>query len=374
MAPHAQDGLKSLLAACVLLAALGMACGTVPVVRSGAQTPLLPSASAAPAQSPSPSAAAAQSPSPSAGATQSPLPSPSPAARYLCRLPIDRTPSGGKGAFVPVPTTPLTYISQASIPLDPASAVALPDGEAASGLSFSASAQKWLPVRREWATPAGDQYLYIDSQHELELVNVGTGTGTPLEQAAGLILIGVDAGNAYLANADGSVPAGVSGLIAVPLDGTAAHTLATTGSWTVIGGGWAWGTETAGNLVPTLLSGTPPPGNVLEGLNLTDGTVTTVLTRADAAFQVLGVDAGGRPLLVYGQNQAGVGLWSVPSTGQVRLVGFGTAIWDAFGDARGIWFVEGMSAAIYFAPSGMGAQPYSSIGVYGRIRLAGACV
>ncbi len=64
----------------------------------------------------------------------------------------------------------------------------------------------------------------------------------------------------------------------------------------------------------------------------------------------------------------------MPSTGQVRLVGSGTAIWDAFGDARGIWFVEGMSAAIFFAPSVVGAQPYSSIGGYGKIRLAGACV
>lgn len=321
-----------------------------------------------PVASTSPSTA----PSPPASISPTPTMMPTPSPQLLCQLPIDRTAAGGRGAFLPIPVAALTSVGPAAISDDPASDVSLPDGSKPTALAYSWSTHKWLPVRHEWVSPNGDRYVYLDSKQDLYVVATANGSARRLSAEPGMTLVGVDAGFAYLATRDANTPAGITGLTAVALESGSSRTITSSGAWYVVGGGWAWATEGYGSLLAPLPIDTPPPGNVLKRLDLANGAVDTVLTRSDAAFRILGLDVNNRPLLEASQNSSGDRLWSVPQPGEVRQVGGGTMIMDAHADGNGVWFAEGMSSAVFLAPSGIGAQPRAPFGG-GLIRFAGDC-
>jgi len=312
---------------------------------------------AAPAASGRPSTA----PVPSASATRSVA-----TADFSCRLPVNGFNSA-PGGFVSFPAD--EYAPEAAQRLP--SSQLLPD----LGISYDAQARRWLPVRRQQVSADGRLYAYTDFPNRpdgpptsdgVHVVDAATGRehlripNRP-DPALPWFVAGFDGASLYLWGREPwtgghpqSVPVGLAE--ADPVTGRVRR-ITDAGSWIYVGAGAAWGMDGSAD------DPTYGRGRRLLRLDLHSASQQTWLT-ADAALQLVGVDASGHPLVELNSDSAGKAvatpkLWLVPAPGQlVELRATGglsppelTEVGSVLEDGHGIWMMPPQPELWLYRPS-----------------------
>ncbi len=346
-----------------LAAALGILLLGLGVAAIIARSRSTPSVTPTPATSPS----AAPTPTPTA-----PTPSPS-AAAVMCRLPIDRIPAGGAGAFLDIPvwTSDQDVLGRTptSPPEDPESQVKLPNGDPPAALAYDWSLKRWLPVRPEWVSPDGSQYAYTDSQSRIHVVKVTSGADRVIASGANWAVINFSSEGIYAAIRDPQKQPSINGLSLIAVDSGKIRRIADSAPWELVDKGAAWAAVNPG--FPTQSAGGLPDkgyGNTLQRLDLQTGTVTTWYT-ASGPFLLLAVDPTGHPIMA--RDRAGSVIWKVTVPGAVETVGSGFVA-GALSDAHGTWFIESMTISVFLI-DGNRTRAMARYGSGGIVRIAGAC-
>ena len=263
---------------------------------SAPQSPVLPSPTF-PSSNPNPPTGTTGSPAYPLVADSSGGSGPTP-SKLSCNLPVYVGPAGS-GGFIAFPTD--TFVA------DPGSAVALPSpspgGPAPSptpgypgqyaALSYDHAYSRWLPASLQAVSADGALYAFALGQ-AVYVVTVSSGILTELGQGHTWTVLAVGPAGVYT-----TVP-NTGGLWLLPLSGSSAQQVVSTGFWQGVGGGAAYGTATSA--VP---QGT---ANTILKLDLTTGAVTNYFTRPGEQSQVAGFDGHGDPV-IYSSGSEGSEVW-----------------------------------------------------------------
>ena len=195
--------------------------------------------------------------------------------------PVDGNPghgSAGHGGFVQFPA--------ATFNADPASLGA-----------YDRVHSKWLPVFRAWVAPDGNHYAYSVNPvgpgpvtGTIHIVDVTTGADRSILVPAPSNVIDYESEGVYVVRVVPSSGAPPSGLTLVdPAAGTFKQ-IATSGIWTAVGGGFAWGADLDPSIAPPA-GGGPNAANRVRKLDLKTGAAASVAQYPGMSVQVLGVDS-----------------------------------------------------------------------------------
>ena len=280
-----------------------------------------------------------------------------------CGIPI--APAGlgliGPAGFVSYPDGAFVPDSTANA-LSPA-APGVPDG--GFGLTFDRRYTKWLPVPPNWVSPDERRYAYgtlysmnnvYPTNLSLHVVDVGTGSVKSVAPGDWLV-VAFNVEGVYVMHQASNQAA--SGLSLINPDTGSVRQITSTGFWTVVNGGNAWGTL---GFIPGAVA--QPQLDQLMKLDLATGQILagTASTAANGAWFVrsgttigaVGWDDRGdvivmatSELLEYWVVNATTGsataIYTGSSGGTDSLISL-----NAYSDRHGVWF--GTQAGLYLYP------------------------
>ena len=216
--------------------------------------------------------------------------SPSPVQATLnCKLPVasgdgpvDGNPSHGAtghGGFVQFPTGAFT-----------------PDPSSMG--TYDRARSKWLPVFRTAVSPDGSHYAYSVNPvgpgpltGTIHVVDGNSGADRSIVVPSPSNVIDYAAEGIYVDRVVASSGAPPSGLALIDPVGGTYRQITATGTWTAVGGGFAWGADFDSS-IPGPAGGEPNPANRLRKLDLKTGAATTVAQYPGMGVTILGVDSG----------------------------------------------------------------------------------
>jgi hypothetical protein len=286
------------------------------------------------------------SPSPSGGPTPSPTASPNPTppasvlASLTCRIAISNG-STGSGGWISLPGGAFSYDagSRVSVPFN--------TGSYAFGLTQDLALNRWLPVRREWVTPDGMNYVYPDWSYGSSLRVIDRNGNSRL-------LAGYQPGywNILSAEAEGVYVDTSPGLLLVGWDG-ALHRITGDGYWQAVGGGSAYAAN--GASLPT------GAANTLIRRDLRTGATADFFTVPGLISRVAGFGAGGAPVIeasdsrtfeiwVAGNPPTRLLSWPQPVA---NAMGHIIAIHSVLGDRYGTWIATNEALYLYTPTAGL---------------------
>jgi hypothetical protein len=219
-----------------------------------------------------------------AASTATPAPTP---AATACRLPVaggDAPTDGnaghgakGHGGFLQWPG--------ATFAADPASLGA-----------YVLGAGKWVPVQRAWVSPDGKSYAYPEYRNVggpatgiIHVVDIASGADRPLGVPAPSMPVSWEAAGIYIARVVPNSDARPQGLSLLdPVSGSLRQITAS-GTWTLIGGAAAYGSDLDTTITPPPGGAGPGAGNRVSMLKLDTGQASVVGTYPATNVALLGV-------------------------------------------------------------------------------------
>jgi len=301
------------------------------------------------------------SPSPTAAATPASAP---PAA---CRLPVasgdapvDGRPAdgtAGRGGFVQLPAGTFS-----------------PD--AASLGAYDLDAARWVPVPRTWLAPDGAHYAWGESQAAagpstglVHVMDAATGADHVVTVPSASAVVSYERDGVYVARVTPNSGAPPQGLTRVDPTSGDFHQVIADGTWTAVGGGYAFGGDVDPSVAPPPAGAGLDAANRVRRLDLQTGVVTTVASYPGAGARVLGV-FGSTPVIAvtagtgYSVELGSATIFSGPGADTspgAPIVADGTAIW--FSSQHGaVWRWDGAGPAMQVATVPLGS-----------LVVAGAC-
>jgi len=293
------------------------------------------------AVSPGPSPSPSTSPIPSPSPSQQPAPPQSVLASLSCKIAISNG-AIGSGGWVSLPGGQFAY--------DPASHVSVPGysyGSYAFGLTQDLALDRWLPVRREWVTADGLNYVFQDWAYGNGIAVVDRSGGSRL-----LAYLPAGAWTILSAESEGVYVDTSPGLLLVGWDGVI-HQVAATGNWQAIGNGYAYGTNS--NQLPA------GAANTVIRRDLRSGATIDLFTAPGLTSRVAGFGAGGVPVVAASDSRT-FEIWVVGAT-PARLLswpqpvanpmGHVISIESVLGDSHGTWIATNEALYLYNPTPGL---------------------
>lgn len=250
--------------------------------------------------------------------------------------------------------------------------------DAASMGSYDRGRSRWLPVFRAWVSPDGARYAWGEyssapgpATGTIHVVDVGTAADHTVLVPAASIPISYETEGIYVARVIPNSGAPSQGVTLVDPTGAGSfHQVIADGTWTQIGGGFAFGADLDSSIPGPGGVGGPGAANRVRRLDLHTGAVTVVRTSPSAQSTVLGV-AGSTPVIsvtTASSYTVFVGSTTVfsgpPSDGnpQGAIVSDGSTIW--FGSLTGnVWRWDGSGSATHVA-----TVPFPGVQIAGGCR------
>jgi len=288
-----------------------------------------------------------------------PTPTPSATAKFVpCKLPVasgDAPTDGnaahgqpGSGGFLQMPDAVFSKDAQ-------------------SLAAYDSAAGKWLPVPRAWISPDGTHYAWPENRAAagpvtgiIHVIEVATGADKPVIVPAPSMPVSYEAGGIFVTRIVPNSDAPPQGLVKIDASTGSFHQITSDGSWTALGGGFAFGGDVDPSIAPPPASGPGAFYNRIRKLDLNTGAITPVQSYSGSSVRVLGtigptpiigvLTSGGRfqvmaPGVIYDQP-AGASDPTDPT------VADGTTVWFAGHQAIFKWDGSGqLSAPIPVPPA-----------------------
>ncbi len=224
--------------------------------------------------------------SPTPSATPAP-PTPSASATPVgCKLPVasgdaptDGNPThgqAGSGGFLQLPDGTFTK--------DPQSLA-----------SYDSAAKKWLPVPRAWISPDGTHFAWPENRTAagpvtgiIHVVEVATGADKPVAVPAPSMPVSYEAGGIFVTRIVPNSDAPPQGLTRIDPGSGSFKQIAADGSWTALGGGFAFGGDVDSTVAPPPANGPGAFYNRVRKLDLNTGAITPVQSYPGSSVRVFG--------------------------------------------------------------------------------------
>jgi hypothetical protein len=245
----------------------------------------------------------------------------------------------------------------------------LPDGQDPVSVSYDWSLRKWLPVARPWVASNGLSYAYSDRQGSLHVVDAASSADRSVNNDHLWAVVDYAPEGIYAAaRASASQPPG--GLWLIDAASGTARMIASTGDWEFVGAHTAYGLASPHYAPPNIVY-----GNDLVVLDLNTGRATTMYTRTDDTFRLLGLDSNGNPYIATWHINIGAGsaMMEVTAPGTVSAVQ-GGGIWsNVLADGDRTWFGEAYGEGVWLKDSA-GVRRLAQVGYSGPgPQPAGGC-
>ncbi len=243
--------------------------------------------------------------------------------------------------------------------------------------SYDRAHTKWLPVLRDRISPDGNRYAWGEYRTDsgpttgiIHVVDAGTGADHTVLVPAPSMVVSYETDGIYVARVVPNSGAPPQGLTLV--DPTGAGTfrqIVADGTWTYIGGGFAFGADLDPSIPELAGVGGPGRANRVRKMDVQTGAISVVSTSPSAQSTILGVSPA-TPVV------------SVETATSYKVVIGGTTLFSAGpsdGNPRGpivvdgstIWFSSLSGAVWRWDGSGPAAQ-VATVPLKG-VQVAGAC-
>jgi hypothetical protein len=171
--------------------------------------------------------------------------------------------------------------------------------------TYDRAQSKWLPVPRAWVSPDGGRYAYSvnpvgpggPATGTIHVVDVASGGDRSVVVPSTSNVLSYESEGIYVVHVVPSSGAPSAGLGLVDPASGSFKQITAAGTWSAIGGGYAWGADLDTSIAP-------PPGemnaaNRLSKVDLKTGAVSVVARYPGQSVRVLGVGSG-QPVLAFG--------------------------------------------------------------------------
>jgi hypothetical protein len=272
-----------------------------------------------------------------------------------CQIPIAPAGNSAAAGFVRYPDGTFTPAGAAiQSPAQPGA----PDG--GFGLTYDRRFTKWLPVPPNWVAPDGSRYAYgtLRSMNNpnptnLSLHVVDVATGSEQSVAPGdWSVVAFNAAGVYVMKQ--SATAAPSGLSVIDPDTGSVRQITDAGSWTLVAGGAAWGTQAQQPGHPELRL------DHLYKLDVASSQLSdSWLVRPGMSIYALGDDSRGSVIVqATGGPSEALEFWLVnQQSGNATQIYTGSTVGQlslnsvyALGDSHGVWF--GTQSGLYLYSDG----------------------
>jgi len=168
--------------------------------------------------------------------------------------------------------------------------------DAASMGDYDRQVSHWLPVSRAWVEPDGARYAWGENS-VIHVVDAASGGAHDLPVPAPAAVVSFEMEGIYVARIVPGSGAPAQGLALLDAGSGAFHQIVADGTWTAIGGGFAYGQDLDPALAPPPAAASgPAAANRVRRLDLHSGAVSNVASYPGARAQVLGA-TGTAPLI-----------------------------------------------------------------------------
>ncbi len=248
-------------------------------------------------------------------------------------------------------------------------------GDPSSLGAYVLGAGRWVPVQRAWVSPDGKSYAYPEYRTApgpvtgiIHVVDIASGADRPLGVPAPSMPVSWEAAGIYIARVVPNSDAPPQGLSLLDPASGSLRQITSSGIWTLVAGGAAFGSDLDSTIAPPPGGGGPGAANRVSMLKLDNGQASLVSTYPGTNVAVLGAQGSN---LLLGLTTAD--RYSVKLGSSVLYDGAVTdsrPSWPVVVDGNTIWLSG--NGAVWRSVSGGAAERLSVPGLQ-LSAVAGAC-